>query len=59
MNIDRKAILPAIGLSLAAGAALSMALKPKTGIKDMKRKAGKALHSVGEMVEDLSNTMQM
>lgn len=55
-NQNHKGILPAIGIGMVAGAALSMALTPK---KDLKRKAEKALKSVGEVVENITDTMHM
>ena len=57
MTINNKGILPAIGLGMVAGAALSMMAKqPK---RDLKRKAAKAAKTVGEVVENISDAMQM
>ena len=47
--------LSGMGLGILAGAALSMAMEPKK--RDLKRKARKAMRTVGELADDLSDTM--
>lgn len=54
MTINNKGVLPAIGLGMVAGAALSMMVKPK---QDLKEKAGKAAKAVGQVVEDIADVM--
>lgn len=54
MTINNKGILPAIGLGMVAGAALSMIPK-----KDLKRKAEKAAKTVGEAVEHFTEAAKM
>ena len=49
-----KAMLPAVGLSMAAGAAVLMMTKPKKKPGNVQRAAGKALKAVGEAVENFS-----
>ena len=45
-------MLPAVGLSIAAGAAVLMMTKPKKKAGAMQKAAGKALKAVGEAVEN-------
>lgn len=45
-------MLPAVGLSMAAGAAVLMMTKPKKKSGTMQKAAGKALKAVGEVVEN-------
>ena len=45
-------MLPAGGLSMAAGAAVLMMVKPKQKPGGVQKAAGKALKAMGEMVEN-------
>lgn len=54
----KKAVLPAVGLSVAAGAALLMMAKPNKKQK-LQKTAGKAIKAVGEAVENFSGTLKM
>ena len=45
-------MLPAVGLSMAAGAAVLMMTKPKKKQGTVQKAAGKALKAVGEVVEN-------
>ncbi|WP_202621143.1 hypothetical protein [Pseudoflavonifractor sp. 524-17] len=47
--------LEGIGLGLVAGAALTMAAAPKKN--ELKRKARKAMRSVGDLADDLTDSM--
>lgn len=47
-------MIPAVGLSMAAGAAVLMMTKPKKKTGTMQKAAGKALKAVGEAVENYS-----
>lgn len=47
-----------VGLGMAAGAALGLAMSA-TKKRDIKRAADKAIKAVGEVVENLSDTMGM
>ena len=51
-----KTLLPLIGVSMVAGAALGMALKPK---QDLKQKMETAVRRVGEKVEHMADSMGM
>lgn len=55
MTINNKGVLPAIGLGMVAGAALSMMARPK---QDLKHKAEKAMKTVSGAVESFSNAMR-
>ena len=44
-------MLPAVGLSMAAGAAVLMMTRPKKKTGAVQKAAGKALKAVGEVVE--------
>lgn len=59
MTNNNKGILPAIGLGMVAGAALTMMASPQPSVV---RKAKKAVqdvgHFVGEAVDDISEAVQ-
>ena len=44
-------MLPAVGLSMAAGAAVLMMVKPRQKNGGVQKAAGKALKAMGEVVE--------
>lgn len=56
--MNAKGILPVLGLGMAAGAALGMALKPKDQAM-IKRKANQAMKTVGDAVENLVDSAKM
>ena len=60
MNMKKmnKAVLPAVGLSMAAGAALLMMAKPSQKQK-VRKTAGKAIKAVGEAVEHYHGGFKM
>ncbi len=56
-----KAMLPVVGIGVAAAAATTMGVvmsRPK-GKKKLQSAAGKALKAAGEMVENFSSSMKM
>lgn len=55
--MNAKGILPVLGIGMAAGAALGMALKPKDQAM-IKQKAGQAAKAVGEAMENISDAMR-
>lgn len=57
--MTKRAWMRGMGLGLAAGAALGMALSPEKKRKNLKKVAGKAIKSVGEAVENISDAMDM
>ena len=58
MKMTSKMTLPAVGLGVAAGAAVMMAMKPREK-HSVQKVAGKAIQAVGEAVESFSNSMKM
>ena len=50
----KKGMLPVVGLSMAAGAAVLMMAKPKKKTGTVQKAAGKALKAVGEVVENFN-----
>ena len=48
-----------MGVGIAMGAAISVAMYPKKKVHPMKKKAGRALHAVGDAVENLSSVLGM
>ncbi|HIT31879.1 MAG TPA: hypothetical protein IAC25_03470 [Candidatus Enterenecus stercoripullorum] len=53
-----KAVLPAVGVSMAAGAALLMMVRPKKK-HNIQKAAGKAIRAVGEAVENFPGGLKM
>lgn len=56
MTINNRGVLPAIGLGMVAGAALAVLAKPS---QQMKKKAEKAVKTVGQAAESITNAMGM
>ncbi len=54
--MNTKGILPILGIGMAAGAVISMAIKPKDQAV-IKEKAGQAMKSMGEAMENVSHAM--
>lgn len=50
-----KNLIPLIGVSMVAGAALGMALKPQK--QDLKHKVEQAVRTVGSKVEQVADSM--
>lgn len=59
MTINNKGVLPAIGLGMMAGAALTMMASPNTSVKNKAKKAAKDVgHFVDEVVDDISEAVK-
>ena len=59
MTINNKGVLPAIGLGMMAGAALTMMAAPKPSVKNKAKKAVKDVSRfVGEAVDDISEAVK-
>lgn len=56
MTINNKGVLPALGLGMVAGAALAALAGSKP---ELKKTAGKAVRTVEEAVEHISDAMGM
>lgn len=54
-----KGLLPLVGASMVAGAAVSMMMMPKKKKMTMQNAAGKAIKAVGEAVENFSSVTKM
>ena len=50
MKLDKKTVLPAMGVSMAAGAAMLMLAKPHKKNK-LQKTAGRAIRAVGDAIE--------
>lgn len=59
MTINNKGVLPAIGLGMMAGAALTMMAAPRQSVKDKAKKAARDVsHFVDEVVDDISEAVK-
>jgi len=56
--MGKQGFLRGMGLGMAAGAAIGIALAPKKK-RTLKRAAGKVLRSAGEAAENLSSAIEM
>lgn len=54
-----KGVLPLVGASMVAGAAVGMMMMPKKKKMTMQNAAGKAIKAVGEAVENFSSVTKM
>ena len=59
MRLDKRAVLPIAGATMAAGAAIGMMMMPKKKKHSAQRAAGKAIKAVGEVVENYSGSLKM
>lgn len=59
MTINNKGVLPAIGLGMVAGAALTVLAAPKPSVKNKAKKAVQDVgRFVGEAVDDFTEAVQ-
>lgn len=59
MKLEKKAMLPIAGATMAAGAAIGMMMMPKKKKHSAQKAAGKAIKAVGEVVENFSGSLKM
>ena len=59
MKLDKKAMLPIAGATMAAGAAIGMMMMPKKKKHSAQKAAGKAIKAIGEVVENFSGSLKM
>ena len=59
MRLDKKAVLPIAGATMAAGAAIGMMMMPKKKKHSAQKAAGKAIKAVGDVVEHLDRSLKM
>ena len=58
MKMDKKAVLPIAGATMAA-AALGVMMMPKKKKASAQKAAGRAIKAVGEVVEHLDHSLKM
>ena len=56
--MDKKAMLPIAGATMAAGAAIGL-MMPKKKKKSAQKAAGRAIKAVGDVVEHLDRSLKM
>ena len=59
MKMDKKAVLPIAGATMAAGAAIGMMMMPRKKKVTAQKAAGKAIKAVGDVVEHLDRSLKM
>lgn len=59
MKMNKKAVLPIAGATMAAGAAMGLMMMPKKKKHTAQKAAGKAIKAVGEAVENFSGSLKM
>lgn len=59
MKMNKKAVLPIAGATMAAGAAIGMMMMPKKKKHSAQKAAGKAIKAVGEAVENFNGSLKM
>ena len=59
MKMDKRAVLPIAGATMAAGAAIGMMMMPRRKKRTAQRAAGKAIKAVGDAVEHFNGSLKM
>ena len=59
MKLDKKAVLPIAGATMAAGAAIGLMMMPGKKKQSARKAAGKAIKAVGDVVEHLDRSLKM
>ena len=59
MKMDKKAVLPIAGATMAAGAAIGMMMMPRKKKRTAQKAAGKAIKAVGDAVEHFNGSLKM
>ena len=59
MKMDKSAILPIAGATMAAGAAIGLMMMPKKKKHSAQKAAGRAIKAVGDVVEHLDRSLKM
>ena len=59
LKMDKKAMLPIAGATMAAGAAIGLMMMPRKKKQSAQRAAGKAIKAVGNVVEHLDRSLKM
>ena len=58
MKLDKRAVLPIAGATMAAGAAIGL-MMPKKKKRSAQKAAGRAIKAVGDVVEHLDRSLKM
>ena len=59
MKMDKRAVLPIAGATMAAGAAIGMMMMPRKKKRTAQKAAGKAIKAVGDAVEHFNGSLKM
>lgn len=59
MKMEKKAVLPIAGATMAAGAAIGLMMLPKKKKHSAQKAAGRAIKAVGEAVEHFNGLPKM
>ena len=59
MKMDKRAMLPIAGATMAAGAAIGLMMLPRKKKQSAQKAAGKAIKAVGDVVEHLDHSLKM
>ena len=57
--MDKRAVLPIAGATMAAGAAIGLMMMPKKKKRSAQKAAGRAIKAVGDVVENLDRSLKM
>ena len=59
MKMDKRAVLPIAGATMAAAGAIGLMMMPKKKKHTAQKAAGKAIKAVGEVVEHFNGSFKM
>ena len=59
MRMDKRAVLPIAGATMAAGAAIGLMMMPKKKKHSAQKAAGRAIKAGGEGVEHFNGSLKM
>lgn len=59
MRMDKKAVLPIAGATMAAAGAIGLMMMPRKKKHTAQKAAGRAIKAVGEAVENFNGSLKM
>lgn len=59
MKMDKRAMLPIAGATMAAGAAIGLMMMPGKKKQSARKTAGRVIKAVGDVVENLDRSLKM
>ena len=59
MKMDKRAVLPIAGVTMAAGAAIGLMMMPGKKKQSVRKATGRAIKAVGDVVEHLDRSLKM